>query len=671
MSGWPGNPIGSMSVSFRVGPSNRPPYQTEAVVSEYATLLSSSATTQTLTDPQLDFIVSIESTNIVANFHVKVERKDDNGAWVQIAEERKTLNVLKPKFFGDISDVKDTLTVSVTMTQKIEMYRISIDCDGAAPLGYGGEIQTEGWGRASQIYTAILDEISIGDFTLDFIPVGIVYCPPGHDMTNSVTFSDSFGTRFTLGTTGESETKSGTQATVDFLGLLSGGVAQSDSQKAKNLSSTGIEVSFLRNVTVTADNKQAVNKEHNGPLGDLFIILVNPRFQVSERAKGSLFYSLSTVEQVIVAPAWKLLRPDSDPIVSWIPAGTRKAILELDPFIRHLDQFFPTDLGADLGIAANPRANPSVKNRAELMGRWWPDSGSEIIYSIGETHKLFSTQTNEASYAGKFSLDAKATVSSPKIGDLGTIKGSLGVSEENTLGVGFQSSRETTNGFTRSVSCFIVRSETDTNLEGIEIYFDKIFSSLMFRQIPACLPRKGCQRVGGMVTSPKGIPLSGLSLTLRDQLGNIIETNTSAAGRYSFPHLDQGQYTLEAGDQRVKVIVPKNEGDAESPSQRIDITGVKRVLELSNAHLWELQDVLGLSSEIARQIAPRLPDFKSERQLLLAVSALDPCGVKRESWSDTVILRFGERPVLPRKNTRGRNESSSKKETRRGKGKKL
>ena len=65
---------------------------------------------------------------------------------------------------------------------------------------------------------------------------------------------------------------------------------------------------------------------------------------------------------------------------------------ELDPFIQNLDLFFP-DSGAELAQASDPFADPSAGNRAEPIGRWWLDSGTELNYVLGESHQLFSTDS--------------------------------------------------------------------------------------------------------------------------------------------------------------------------------------------------------------------------------------------------------------------------------------
>jgi hypothetical protein len=54
------------------------------------------------------------------------------------------------------------------------------------------------------------------------------------------------------------------------------GVGFSQSQSVTNQSTSGIQVSHFRTTVVTADNQKALGRADWGPLGDIFVILVNP-----------------------------------------------------------------------------------------------------------------------------------------------------------------------------------------------------------------------------------------------------------------------------------------------------------------------------------------------------------------------------------------------------------
>ena len=79
----------------------------------------------------------------------------------------------------------------------------------------------------------------MGTFALDFVPVSIVYCPPGQDMTASLTQSESYGTRFTIGESSGMQSQTGVQFKVDVLGLFGEGVGFSQSQSTTNTATSG------------------------------------------------------------------------------------------------------------------------------------------------------------------------------------------------------------------------------------------------------------------------------------------------------------------------------------------------------------------------------------------------------------------------------------------------
>ncbi len=158
-------------------------------------------------------------------------------------------------------------------------------------------------------------------------------------MTASLTQTSTFGTRLTLGQSSGMTSQTGVQAQVGFLGSFGEGIGL-DSQSVSNQSTSGIQISHFRNTVVTADNQKAIGRAYWGPLGDLFVILVNPTFSASQRADGTILYSMQNIEQVLIVPAWKLLRPGTDPIASAVPADARQRLLQLDPFITNLNLFF-------------------------------------------------------------------------------------------------------------------------------------------------------------------------------------------------------------------------------------------------------------------------------------------------------------------------------------------
>ncbi len=589
MSDWPQNPIATMEVdSFHGG--------TGCSITGHGTPAQ-----VTVLDATIDFRVDISFhdhpwfDNGRGYFSARVEKLTTNG-WQSMAFADKSLGN-----DDDDGDWFDSLVLSVQMTELVEEYRVTLHC----------ETRDTSLGTSSNetlFLQAVQGESVLGDFTLDFLPISIVYCPPGQDMTASLTQSESYGTRFTIGESSGMESQSGVQAKVDFLGIVGEGVGFSQSQSTTNQATSGIQVSHFRTTVVTADNQKAIGRAYWGPLGDIFVILVNPSFAASKRADGTILYALKGTEQVLAIPAWKLLRPDGDPIASAVPADVRQRLLELDPFINNLELFFP-DSGADIAKAANPFANPSGNNRAELIGRWWLDTGTELNYALGDSQQLFSSQSSEVKFSSTVTINASVGAS------YDGIAAGLSLSQSNTTSVGFQASKETDASVSSTASCFLMHNQNQRDLDGIEIYYDKIYSTFMFRRVLArTRPGGPCGGVvSGTVIGVDGHPLRRMTLQLRDGKHLVQETLTNNKGEYSFFNLCHGDYVLTAGDREVHVSV-KEEVTPFNPV-RLPIDKVRRVINLSTAPVWEVMEALSLSSDAVRRIGAELPRIRDVRTL--------------------------------------------------------
>ena len=608
MSAWPGNPVASMDVSsFHGG--------TSCEIDVYDAQLQ-----QTVTNTHIDFAFNIAFhdhpwfDNGRGYFSAQLEKFTTNG-WLVLDFQAKSLGNN-----NDDGDWYDTLTVSTEMTDSIEQYRILLHCETRdTTLGTSED--------ATATLQAIQGESAVGSFTLDFVPLSIVYCPPGQDMTASLTQSESFGTRLTLGESSGMESQSGVQFKVDFLGLVGEGVGLSQSQSITNQSTSGIQVSHFRTTVITADNQKAIGRAYWGPLGDLFVILVNPAFAVSRRANGTLLYSMTQIEQVLAIPAWKLLRPGEDPIANAVPANVRQQLLQLDPFITNLQLFFP-DSGADLGQAANPYADPLANNRAEMIGRWWLDTGTELNYALGETRQLFSADATEAKYSSTVSINASVGA------DFDGIFAGLSVSSSNTTSVGFQSSQETDASESTTASCFLIHNQNERDLDGIEIYYDKIFSTFMFRRVLA-RPRKGlcAGALLGSVVDVTGVPLRRLAVKLTGADKQIHATTTSIKGEFAFLNICPGEYTVSAGDHNTQVTI--KEGHTPFGPARLRLNGVRRVLNLNNAPIWEVREALGLASEAVQRLAGAL---KNTHDLQTLAKAAGVNAATLKSWTKSVAF---------------------------------
>jgi hypothetical protein len=623
MASWPGNPIGSMfaEVYSSLG----------GIGTDCSAGFNTNGTQQTVSDVNITFTVNIEyydhsTFSGLGYFSMELFKITPNGPQSMDWEFKYLPSDQKPRN----GHWWDTLSVSVTMTDPIEQYEIHIHVNTkGAPFGTSeNEIQ---------YFQAIQGVAAIGDFTLDFVPLTIVYCPPDQDMTNALSQTSSFGSQFTLGNSSSFQSDTSVTLKIDFLGLIGEGVGFSNSQSVSNQSAGGIKVSHFRNTVVTADNQKAIGRAYWGPLNDVFVILVNPNFAASRRADGTILYCTQNIEQVLVIPARLLLRPGNDPIANLIPADSRQRLLQLDPFITNLNLFFP-DSGADLAQAANPYADPAANNRASLLGRWWLDAGSVINYSVGETIQLTQTETSQVNYSSGVSINASAGV------NFNDLAAALGVGQSSTTTVGMQSSSENDAGYSYNAACYLIRNQNERDLDGIELYFDKIFSTFMFRRLCAeepAQPNLGAAALAGTIYATDGVRLSAITLSLIDSQGNEYRTGTRNDGGYSFYNIPAGHYTLVAGDRRQAVTVSA-EARAVNPV-RLDVANVRRPIDLQRSPVWEVSRALGLSSETVRQIIPNLPEG-ADLRLVGKRAGVDPRTIRR--WQGSVVLQSA--PALKR-----------------------
>lgn len=627
MASWPVNPVGNLfaEVYSSLG----------GIGTDCSAGFNPGSTQQTVSDVNIIFNIGIEyydhsTFSGLGYFSAELFKITSAGAQSVDYENKYLPTDQKPRN----GHWWDTLALSVTMSDPVENYEIHIHVNTqGAPFGTSE--------NNIQYFQAIQGIGVIGSFGLDFVPLSIVYCPPGQDMTNSLSQTTTFGTKFTIGNSSSFEADTSVSLKVDFLGLIGEGVGFSNSQSVSNQSTSGVQVSHFRNTVVTADNQRAIGRAYWGPLNDIFVIMVNPSFQVSQRADGSMFYAMQDIQQVLLVPARKMLRPAGDPIAGSIPADVRQKLLQLDPFIVNLNLFFP-DTGADLTLAADPFVDPSANNRASIIGRWWLDGGTVVSYSIGETVQLFQQSTNQVNYSSGVTINASAGV------NYYGISAALGLGQGMTTTVGLQSSQENDGGYAYNAACFLIKNQNDRDLDGIELYFDKVFSTFMFRRInaeqigsggnggttsttsttaqsvaakvePSPPKPRGPGYITGRIRNWQGMFLRGLQMYLTGSDGSTQQTSTTQTGQYFFANLSSGDYTLVAGDQHQKVVVTP-ECSFTNPLQ-VDLTNVRRVLDLTSAPVWEVCEALGLTSDAVRKIGSNLQQISREEQLAAIIGA--------------------------------------------------
>ncbi len=286
-----------------------------------------------------------------------LEREEEDGSWKVIPG----YDPLEKTYDGDNDDWKiDYINLLLPMNDRFVRFKVKVSAyvGGALPSsgdGASAEMMDPDQAGNWQIFIAYVDYF--GDFSLDYLPVSIVYCPPGQDMYNALTQSSDYGTIISMGFSEEVGTKSGSTSSMHAgIGIKFGWVGSHDydlttsegvetSDSVEEAMTNKLTLTYRWNTTLIADNQKVIGRRFWGPLGDIFLLLKNPWLSLIGDEEGNILLAesdyLKERTEVLVVQGNKLLRPDDDPIVSRIPYMTRKRILEMDPFYNNLDVFFP------------------------------------------------------------------------------------------------------------------------------------------------------------------------------------------------------------------------------------------------------------------------------------------------------------------------------------------
>ena len=144
--------------------------------------------------------------------------------------------------------------------------------------------------------------------------------------------------------------------------------------------------------------------------------------------------------------------------------------------------------------------------------------------------------------------------------------------------------------------------------------------------------------MGGFVLDVEGLPLRCMTIELTDKERRVHATTTSIKGEYTFSNLCPGRSTLTAGDQKFPVAI-KEDHSPLSPA-RLTLKGVRRVLDLSTAPVWEVREALGLSSETVQRIGANLHEIHDARTLakLAGVDA-----ARLSAWTKAISFKWPKR----------------------------
>src|SRR5688572_5139080 len=276
MEQWPGNPVVKMEVT-------QSPYKVSFIP-------STANSKQNIVGGPLAFTIDIKYNSSGGNtkaLFVAELFKVTTAGWTSMDLQSKLLGG------ATAGNFQDKLVLTLNATGAVENYGITLKC------GSDDSVLTE-----MDSYLALQATRSNalqGNVIISYVPVSIVYCPPGQDMTNSLTQSKTFGTRFSIGFTsalGWKNSDSFTRSTSETAHTD----VNSNSQTSVSVHEDAIQVTHNSNTVITADNQKAIGRAYWGPLGDLFVIMANMQFGVIKDDDGSMLFGpkLDGGEQVLI-----------------------------------------------------------------------------------------------------------------------------------------------------------------------------------------------------------------------------------------------------------------------------------------------------------------------------------------------------------------------------------
>jgi hypothetical protein len=536
--------------------------------------------------------------NRKASLKARVESLDTSNVPTVLADVSKQLS--------DDEQHDIYVTIPIPVVTNIARFRVAVSVlhHHAA---HGGTAHF--WIDDEKVFTAFVEYF--GDYRLDYVPISIVYCPPTLDMTNALTQNRQYVTVATMGDsqlTGTSHEdavsiRGGVGVGIGELGSVTigptDGSGSSESQSIENVSTNSVLFTYEWGSTLLADNQRAIGRAYWGPLGDIFVLLKNPWFSVRGDAQGKLWLGLpkdrNKAAEIVILPAHRLLRPSGDPLAEAIPSHTRRRLLALDPFIVNLDKFFPDDGTTDIAEAADPYQDPSTggsgpfagTNRAALIAVYGIGNGVELDLSQRTEISVSDQHTNESTY---YSEVAETSGMNANFSVSFFVKFDAGDEEVQTdkqyTRVSYQNSLESREGRIKTAVCRLIRNQNEASLGPLEIWWDKQFSTFMFRKV-----------------DPNAVHLSGIVVRLPNHLVQVISgdrvyrTMTDETGNFSFKNLPAGRFRLLVGGQERELTL-----DPKANHSWIEVTGAKRELDMRRSSLWELADALDITVARAQRI---------------------------------------------------------------------
>ena len=511
-----------------------------------------------------------------------------------------------------------------------------------------------------------------------YIPVAIVYCPPGQDMTNSLVETRRHGTRFTFESSDLMSASWAQQAGISSSvgvreGSASAGVSASheegstESQSVIDGSSSVINLQKINETMITANNRTAIGRAYWGPLSDLFVVVKDLLFygyQVFDEDTGIAMIPISESPEArkLVLSTHELLRPGNESAASGIPWDQRKRILKLNPFVVDDDSVLDQVSNGTRPVedAVNPDADPNRKNpsRAVIVLSLDMGKGTEVNFYESRGVEITRVETHATSYTTTFTsaTDLSFNLGIPLIGV------GFGADFSTEESISYQTTAEIRESDERieTAKCYLIRNQNDPNTGFLDVYYDTIFGTFMFSKREH---KDDCLQVWGRVLNVNTVGVRQIAVFLQDSKKRVVaQSITNIAGFYRFPcvmvRFLGEMFYVEAGDKTEAVKL--TEAMIKKHVVRKDIPNVMRLMNLANSTYEDVMRVFDLDIEQVNRLSKALREVKSEDDILdlLQVDKRERARFKKSTrliWTEEsrrLLDKRGKRPPLSPKKGR-------------------
>lgn len=414
----------------------------------------------------------------------------------------------------------------------------------------------------------------IGYFTLEALPLALIYEPPGgkqckqtytsirragtelrsfqsSESTETAPVDTPFSTL--MGYVEIANTIGGAAQNVPDARVQAGASVVQGAAGAIQAAFGSIEVSqdIVNEVTDShtlsielAEGRETSTAEGLGPgIGDVFHFLVKPTFAwlvAQDRSSGEVFVTTTLLGyQGIASYSARSLREHTMPVP---PAAMQDLLLALDPMAAEF-------------------AKPKLKlgGMGQRLGGWDPsspapgrlvalDAPMEFVSGAAPSFWVSHTLAQQDSHA---TTRVTTTTTTSQSGFLSYVSKDVPKDGETKLSVSQGSRATSSSSETVEVKVELVVADGTDGLM-LELWYDRLFGTFAFRDLSA---QAQSQPITGTVGDDSGAPLPGAPVLMRLPDGRSVRTYTDAHGRFEIrpPVKGPAALVIESGGARTKV----------------------------------------------------------------------------------------------------------------------